>query len=255
MPESKPKPWERVEGEHERAFAAFQAYLRQPAEGQGRSIRKLHEAGFGAHKNLGKWSSRFRWQERARLWDDWLAEEAAVAATKEHARRAALWERRRLADAERTYGVAGKLREVAERMLKHPIRKKNVRSEYADGRPKLVVVEPAKWSMASAGRLAQLAEELATRARESALNEDEWDSFDPTTASLEECQEFIAEQKKRRSAFAAVRYRADVEEAELDRIVREARKGDAESIPEGEAVPQGEVQEETPVDDDAPDDE
>lgn len=238
MADQKPKPWERVEGEHERAYAAFQAYLRQPADGQGRSIRRLHADGYGAHKQIGKWSSRFKWQERARLWDDYLAEEAAVAATKEHARRAALWERRRLVDAEKTYSVAGKLRDKAEAMLKHPIRKKRVMSTYPDGRAKTVTVEPAKWTMASAARLAQLAEDLAGKARDTAMNDDEWDTFDPTTASLEECQAFILEQKRRRAAFSAVRFRADVEEAELDRLVREARANpDGTPEPEQEPAP------------------
>lgn len=224
MSGSKPKPWERIEGEHERAYVAFQAYLRQPIEGQGRSIRRLHEDGFGAHKNLGTWSSKFRWRERARLWDDYLAEEAAVAAAKEHAKNAAKWERRRIVDAERSYAVSNKLRDVAEKMLKYPIKKKRVTAEYADGKPKVTIYEPAKWTMASAATIAKLSEELAARARESALHDDEWDAFDPTTASLEECQAFIATQKQRRAAFLACRYRSEIEDSELDRIVREARK-------------------------------
>lgn len=248
----KPKPWERLEGEGERAFTAFQAYLRQPIDGEGRSIRRLHADGFGAHKVIGTWSSKFRWRERARAWDDYLAEEAAVAAAKEHARNAAKWERRRLTDAERTYAVSGKLRDVAEKMLKYPIKKKRVTSEYADGKPKVVIYEPAKWSMASAATIAKLSDELAARARESALHDDEWDSFDPTTASLEECQAFITTQKQRRAAFLACRYRNDIEDSELDRIVREARKEAAQSAASPPAATQGDDAEDAPGEDEGP---
>lgn len=243
MPDQKPKPWERVEGEHERAFAAFQAYLRQPAEGKGRSIRRLKEEGYGAHKVIGGWSSKFKWQARARAWDDWLAEEAAIAATKEHARRAALWERRKLVDSEKTYAVSNELRDKALKILKHPIKKKRVNSEYSDGRPKHVTIEPAKFTMATAGRLLQIAEELREKARETAMSDEEWDSFDPTTASLEECQVFIAEQKKRRDAFAKIRYREDIEDAELDRIVRETRTADGSPDAEPEPVEPDEAEE------------
>jgi len=87
----RPPPWERQPGEPPRAYAAFCIYRDlPPAE---RSVRAVAERlGIkGAAKgqvpgHMLRWSTRWRWVERARAWDaelDRQAREARVLAVKE----------------------------------------------------------------------------------------------------------------------------------------------------------------------------
>lgn len=96
-----PAPWERQPGEPARAFAAFCLYRDMPAH--ERSLRavaeRLSSKGSGRGRRstrpLERWSTRWRWVERARAWDDEqdrIAREAQLRAVQEmrerHAREA-----------------------------------------------------------------------------------------------------------------------------------------------------------------------
>lgn len=74
-------PWERQEGETEKAFRAFVLYR----DARSRSIRgvaaSLGHTGTGA---VSSWSSRWRWLERAKAFDDHLAAAAVEAAREAH---------------------------------------------------------------------------------------------------------------------------------------------------------------------------
>ncbi len=65
------KPWERLEGEPDRAWAAFCLYKSQSPH--HRSLRDVTEAIYGSPMNvalLGRWNTRWGWQRRVRAWDD-----------------------------------------------------------------------------------------------------------------------------------------------------------------------------------------
>lgn len=83
-------PWERQPGETARQFAKFNAFLRLPA--QTRTIRELARQTGRSLGLLGTLASRFRWIERAELWDEHMQrlqlaadEQARVEMAERHA--------------------------------------------------------------------------------------------------------------------------------------------------------------------------
>ncbi len=62
-------PWERLQKESSAAFEAFQRYV---GMGAGRSIAKVAQELSKSETLLKRWSSQWKWQERARAWDDHL---------------------------------------------------------------------------------------------------------------------------------------------------------------------------------------
>lgn len=88
------QPWERMPGEGEKAFAAFNAYRNTPAD--ARSIPKCVAVYYGKPATVSRvnvwrrWSGRWRWQYRVQAWQDYLerkANEARVAEVKAMAER------------------------------------------------------------------------------------------------------------------------------------------------------------------------
>jgi hypothetical protein len=74
MASNTPKPWERQEGETDKAFSAFIAYRDTPAA--QRSLDKLSRE---RTWNVGRWHSKNRWVERVKAWDDELDRVARTA--------------------------------------------------------------------------------------------------------------------------------------------------------------------------------
>jgi hypothetical protein len=108
------RPWDRRKGESEEAYEAFIRY-RDMAE--GRSIDAVGKEGGKGRGILERWSARYHWVERARIWDNHLQSErdrAAAAAVRQ-------WERRRLDQLETAWSDAQKLREKARQLLAAPI--------------------------------------------------------------------------------------------------------------------------------------
>lgn len=106
-----PAPWERQPGEPPKAYAAFCFYRDlPPAE---RSLRAVADKVYGNRSDrkrqqvpgqIAKWSTRWRWVERARAWDDEQdrqAREEQVRAVREmrerHAREAVVLQQKALA--------------------------------------------------------------------------------------------------------------------------------------------------------------
>jgi len=72
-------PWERLEGETPKAWAAFRHYAGTPEAERSlvRCCRTYYSHGRASNvKRWARWSSRFRWVERAAAWD---AEKARAA--------------------------------------------------------------------------------------------------------------------------------------------------------------------------------
>ena len=60
-------PWQRQKRESARAFEAFQAYRDM---GPSRSLAKVGEELGKSDTLIERWSSKYRWVERARAWDE-----------------------------------------------------------------------------------------------------------------------------------------------------------------------------------------
>ncbi len=92
------QPWEQQEGETPRAFGGFQVYKDL---GPSRSLNAVAEDLFGKKKaktqvrTVSRWSSKWRWVERARAWDRYATRQANQASLKERRRQgkqAAEWQ-------------------------------------------------------------------------------------------------------------------------------------------------------------------
>lgn len=75
-----PEPWERQPGESSKAYEAFCLY-RDMGPGE-RSTRKVAKKLNKSLTQIGKWSSRWNWVERAAAWDDELDRQARLAQAK-----------------------------------------------------------------------------------------------------------------------------------------------------------------------------
>jgi len=62
-----PEPWERQEGESTKAYEAFSEYRDM---GTQRSLSKVAEKLQKSETLMGRWSSLYKWRERATKWDD-----------------------------------------------------------------------------------------------------------------------------------------------------------------------------------------
>ena len=62
-----PEPWERQEGEGTKAYEAFSIYREM---GTQRSLSKVAEKLQKSETLMGRWSSNYKWGERAAKWDD-----------------------------------------------------------------------------------------------------------------------------------------------------------------------------------------
>ena len=64
------RPWERQDGETEKAFSAFKAYL----EMEDRNVTSLAKRLSKSRQLLVKWKQKYNWQERCIAWDKSLQE-------------------------------------------------------------------------------------------------------------------------------------------------------------------------------------
>ena len=74
------KPWERQEGESEKAFEAFAIYKDMSAN---RSVRTVAQEFIKSVSLIARWSIKWNWGERVRAYDNALEKEAEAAAIKE----------------------------------------------------------------------------------------------------------------------------------------------------------------------------
>jgi len=73
-------PWERQYGESHQAFEAFHEYC---LLGNSRSIRTLSQRLNKSVPLLGKWSSKWKWQDRVRAYDNMLIRQEMETAKQE----------------------------------------------------------------------------------------------------------------------------------------------------------------------------
>src|SRR3954471_9546497 len=88
---TKAKPWEKLEKESSKAFAAFHTYLGLGAE---RSIEAAGEKVGKCSKVLERWSKKFAWGERAQEYDAHLVRVEEEAKEVELRAKAVDWAKR-----------------------------------------------------------------------------------------------------------------------------------------------------------------
>lgn len=179
------RPWHRRPKETPKAYAVFKTYCKL---GAGRSIILLKYR-LGCSENyLKKLSSRWDWVERARHYDSRIADVEQAAQEKVRSEVAEKWERRRMESADENWETAQAVSRKAREMLNG-----NLYTQELDKGGETIVIEPAKWTMATAGALLKLAAELRAAALGEALGGSD-DGFDPSKATPEQCRAFLVQE-------------------------------------------------------------
>lgn len=80
MPKWTDKPWERQQGESEKAYDAFATYRDMGAE---RSLQAVVEKLSKSRTLISRWSCQWNWVERVRAYDNELEKQAMAKAVKE----------------------------------------------------------------------------------------------------------------------------------------------------------------------------
>jgi hypothetical protein len=137
------KPWLGLPGEGQKAYAAFKLYYEMRAQ---RSIDAEAKILNRERSQIGEWSGRYHWVERADAHLDWLAtiqqDEVERLARQDTAR----WKQREQAVAEKKWEFSEKWLETSERAEKIPVLERTIVTEvYEDGRPKTThIFKPLK---------------------------------------------------------------------------------------------------------------
>ncbi len=188
------KPWERQKGETHKAFAAFLVYRDlgpdRTIKLAGKSIGRISD---GYDRMSEDWSAKYGWVARAASYDSHL-DSIRVA---EAARHAVTWERRRLAALDRKWALGQRMMERAAEMLAFPI------VEVEEDARGCAITKPSKWTQATAVAMASKGSDMALGASEEATIDQ--DTFDPLSATLEECQAYIAGKKLKAEAIRKAR--------------------------------------------------
>lgn len=175
-------PWDRLDGETAKAWAAFCAYRDL---GPKRSIVQAYRRATGnegaaqAPGRWNGWSSQFGWIERATLYDAHLVGIAQQSIEQTVADEAAKWARRQMEQRESDWQVAQQLREKARQMLAFPL----TREVEKDG---VTVTEPARWNLGTVVRMVHAASHLGRLACEMAT-----EHVDFSTMSEGELEELL----------------------------------------------------------------
>lgn len=144
-------------GESSKAFAAYKVYRDL---GFQRSLAKAAEIYYGSIKNLsqmGVWSRRFDWVQRARSYDDWLEMHARAAVEEHQQTKAVEFAQRQMALKEKLLKNAEEAAEQAAKILAWPLTEQRIVREGEDGRQITYVFTPAGWSKATARALHDMA--------------------------------------------------------------------------------------------------
>lgn len=189
--EIKTSPWERLKGEGETAYEAFVAYRDLGVE-RSLDATALGLSGRqpGANRaprrpgRISQWSTQFRWVERCRAWDNHLQ----VERDRETARRAAEWQRRRLAALEDQHEVGLKIRAKAVEALGLPLIRRRIEK---DGEKTVTVIEPLRCSARDLGVLARIGIDLVNESIRGALGDSDTrdgENVDPNEPVLTRAQ-------------------------------------------------------------------
>ena len=154
--------WERTPRESAKAHEAARVYF------ELRASRSLAAVGrrLGKHvSQMERWSKRYDWISRAAAFDQYLDSEERKQFEREELAHSQKWRQRAAEQAEREYQLGQKLVSKAEKMLDLPL----TRTIMEDGK---TVVQPARWTVKDAARLAREGKALSRGAIPAHLNDD-----------------------------------------------------------------------------------
>lgn len=168
-------PWDRLPKESTPAYEAARTYFEMGPERTQEAVgTKLAKS----RQLLSRWAAAHSWVERASLYDAHMQGIEQAAIEKARAKEAEKWARRQAEQRDRDWSMAEQLRDKAEKMLGYPLS----RTHTEDGK---TVVNPARWSMADAVRMAEMAAKLARLAAEMATEHRQVDVTKLTDDELE----------------------------------------------------------------------
>jgi len=142
-----------IDCESSKAYAAYKAYAKLGSE---RTIAKAAKKVGKCARLLERWSSRFRWVERASKWDDYVAKAEAKAIGEQAQKIVAEWAERDQAMREAILKMAQRLRERAKVMMAYPLI-----TASNDGK---MIMNPAAWNLGYAPELAEAASDCEAMA-------------------------------------------------------------------------------------------
>jgi len=159
--ESRPG-WERMPGESAKAHEAARVYLEMRAS---RSLAAVARR-LGKHvSQMERWSKRYEWISRAAAFDQHLDGEERKQFERTELAESQKWRQRQVELAEREFQLGQKLVCKAEKMLDLPL----TRTITEDGK---TVVQPARWTVKDAARLAREGKALSRGAIPAHLNDE-----------------------------------------------------------------------------------
>ena len=159
--ESRPV-WERTAGESAKAHEAARVYFEMRAS---RSLAAVSRR-LGKHASqIERWSKTYDWVSRAAAFDRYLDAEERKQFAREELALSQKWRQREAELAEREYQIGQKLVSKAEKMLDLPL----TRTITEDGK---TVIQPARWTVKDAARLAREGKALSRGAIPVHLNDD-----------------------------------------------------------------------------------
>jgi hypothetical protein len=189
--------YDRETDESAKAFEAWTVYRDLGAE---RSLQKASEMYYGHGANVGqfeRWSRRYGWVERARAFDV-EREMVRRSAIEDHLKTQAEGHAAREARIrERILEIREQAAEQALEMLRYPLTERHILREDEEGNQITYVLQPSKWSMATAVQLARLASNAQTGA--GSPIEGEEGEYDLSALTEEELLTFLAIDEKIRS--------------------------------------------------------
>lgn len=150
------KPWERQPGESAPAYAAAWEYFQMGSE---RSLATVARKFNKSKTLLARWSTRWRWTERAEAYDRHLYRLELQAQNKAIAAEVEMWEKRRSEQREREWSAAEALVSRAYQMMQHPL----TTTTEDEGR---TIIQPTRWSIRDVAVFLDTASKLARRAAE-----------------------------------------------------------------------------------------
>jgi hypothetical protein len=177
--------FERLPTEPMKAWQAFVAYRNMGYDRTMDAVRIALARPSGYLRQLQDWSGRYEWVRRARLFDDHIER----SARREAQRSIPLWEKLRQDALRANIELTAKLRERIESMLMHPLLKERVEVG-ANGRSTVYLI-PAGWNWSSIATMVKCLSELEAATIAEGLLDEEAEAFDPATATLQECRDFI----------------------------------------------------------------
>ena len=177
--------------ESSKAFSAFKVYR---DSGPNRSLAKTAETYYGSRKNLaqiGVWSSKFEWVDRARAYDDWLTMRDRAVIEEHEQSKAVEFAQRQMALREKLLSNAELAAEQAEKMLTWPLTEQRVLRESEDGTEVTYIFVPARWTKETARRLQEMAANALVGAWMSKEVEETGEEYDFSGLSDEELNTYI----------------------------------------------------------------